>query len=113
MLLFCYIDMRMEGGTIHPQKPNSQKSNFMAFIANLFFGLRRERERELPMEAKTVLSTETKRTYSAMDKEPQLAVACSGVQPSMSHWLISALLSTRNSTISRLLSMHACNKKAI
>ena len=42
-----------------------------------------------------------------MLKNPQEAVACKGVQPSLSPLLTSAPLSTRNSTISRLSSMQA------
>ena len=46
-----------------------------------------------------------------MLKNPQEAVACKGVQPSLSPLLTSAPLSTRNSTISRLSSMQAWKNK--
>ena len=42
-----------------------------------------------------------------MLRKPQDAVACSGVQPSLSPRLTSAPRSTRNSTMSKLSSMHA------
>lgn len=50
-------------------------------------------------------------THFAMLMKPHEAVACKGVQPSLSPLLTSAPFSTKNSTISRLSSMHACNKQ--
>lgn len=48
--------------------------------------------------------------YLAMLRNPQDEVACSGVQPSLSPRLTSAPCVTRNSTMSKLSSMHAWNK---
>lgn len=44
--------------------------------------------------------------YLAMSMYPQLAVACKGVQPSLSATFISAPFFTRNSTIEMLSSIH-------
>jgi len=50
-------------------------------------------------------------THFAMLMNPHEAVACKGVHPSLSPLLTSAPFATKNSTISRLSSMHACNTK--
>ena len=47
-------------------------------------------------------------TYLAISRKPQEAVAWSAVQPSLSQASISAPCCTRNVTMSRLSSMHAC-----
>ena len=52
-------------------------------------------------------------TNLAMEIKPQEAVACKGVQPSLSPRLISAPCSTKNSTISKSSSMQACNNKNV
>lgn len=52
-------------------------------------------------------------TNLAIDIKPQDAVACKGVQPSLSPRLISAPCSTKNSTISKSSSMQAYNKNVI
>lgn len=49
-------------------------------------------------------------TNFAIDINPQDAVACKGVQPSLSPRFISAPCSTRNSTMSKSSSMHACGR---
>lgn len=46
-------------------------------------------------------------THLAIDMNPQDAVACKGVHPSLSPRLISAPCSTKNSTISKSSSMQA------
>lgn len=48
-------------------------------------------------------------TNLAIDINPQDAVACNGVHPSLSPQLISAPFSTKNSTISRSSLIHAYN----
>lgn len=47
-------------------------------------------------------------TYFAMSMYPQEAAACSGIQPSLSGWLMLAPFCTRNITMSTLSSMQAC-----
>lgn len=47
-------------------------------------------------------------TNLAIDMNPQDAVACKGVHPSLSPRLISAPCSTKNSTISKSSSIQAC-----
>ena len=48
--------------------------------------------------------------YLAISVKPQDAVAWRGVHPSLSQTSTSALFATRNSTISRLSSIHACER---
>ena len=48
--------------------------------------------------------------HFAILRNPQEAVACSGVHPSLSPRFTSAPCFTRNSTMSKLSSMHACKE---
>ncbi len=54
-----------------------------------------------------------KLTYLAILRKPQDAVACKGVQPSLSPRFTSASCSIKNSTISRLSSIQAWNNLGI
>ena len=55
----------------------------------------------------TYLSLFQHKTYLAISVKPQEAVACKGVQPSLSQTSTSAECLTKNSTISKLSSIHA------